>query len=631
MPNILEISREQLLKLAARTVETYPPEWLVVNEALQNALDAIQKSDVSKGQVNIILDLSKESVTVEDNGKGFPHDIKLLGMGGTDKDADPDVWKLGGNQGVGIKAVLFCTSYFELESRVSDKLWRITAKDGYKYRSNNGVDLVPSDITESRGENYTKVSYSFPSQAVSEFVQLIYDNYFYRIDDRLADDPVSKFKLAVEYYFRAHSYAGDVNRLLGLAGVKPIKITLTVRCKNKKKSLSNELAKILLDAGGQLVVEFENKFWDIREIVGRTKKRMPRPRIVESSSIPESGRVGRYGPGNIWISVMTTKEHFYSLLKNPALRKRPDVGRYEKLLFDRITGIYIVIGALRGETLRPYIVEDPAQFIAASGVPTKHLIQNPTITAGYLEPLHFIVNVKEKPNYGKQMISNMRLVGMINEFFRDAYSATLRNLVSNVVGREKFPPTTSADDVEQIEEIETKVLARNDIGLKDLSFIKEPYDENAVIAIFYELIGRGYLKGYRTYTLSSKTPYDGMGVMKLAGQTDFPQPKRDSDLKFFEFKLRLSQLLEDFAEARKDPRQLTLIVVWEDDFSAVKDRFSDYEVVDIEYTSDADRAMDGVMKCLDCKEHRRQIQMLVLKEFIEAIQAEKTSRKGRKA
>ena len=113
-----------------RTVEAYPPEWLIVHEAIQNARDAIQKCDLPEGLIDVTLDLSDQAVSVRDNGCGFSHDILLLGIGGTDKEnAD---WTIQGNQGVGLKAVLLSTSDFKLESVRAKRKWTVTCKEAYE-------------------------------------------------------------------------------------------------------------------------------------------------------------------------------------------------------------------------------------------------------------------------------------------------------------------------------------------------------------------------------------------------------------------------------------------------------------------------------------------------------------------
>ena len=116
------IKPQNIRKLLQKTVDTYPLEWKVVHEILQNAKDAIQKRGEA-GRIDITLDVSSQSVSVTDNGRGFPFDLDLLGIGGTDKDEESD-WRINGNQGVGIKAVIFSTSSFKLNSVTEGMRWQ---------------------------------------------------------------------------------------------------------------------------------------------------------------------------------------------------------------------------------------------------------------------------------------------------------------------------------------------------------------------------------------------------------------------------------------------------------------------------------------------------------------------------
>lgn len=230
--------------------------------------------------------------------------------------------------------------------------------------------------------------------------------------------------------------------------------------------------------------------------------------------------------------------------------------------------------------------------------------------------IHFIANVGARLNYGKQTIANPRLVGQVSRFFDDAVRATLKNVARALVGPQAG--SSSADDIEALGEIEINIMQRPDLAGDKLAFKKEPCDENALIAIFSELVGREVLTGYNIYSLSQRARHDGRGVMKLSNQPTMPVPTADGDLRNIEFKLQLGELISDFEEEIKFPGDISLIVVWDE---SLPSRMVDYEVVDIEHTPDADRAMDGVSKCLLCKRDSRFIQLLALGDVIDQLRA----------
>ena len=157
------------------------------------------------------------------------------------------------------------------------------------------------------------------------------------------------------------------------------------------------------------------------------------------------------------------------------------------------------------------------------------------------------------------------------------------------------------------------VLSRPTLANNLLNFKRVPRDENALIAIFFELLGNAHLTGYHFYSMSQKATYDGRAAIKLSNMAEVPIPSTDSDLKNVEFKLEVSDLIDDFEQDVKSPSEIQLVVVWND---TIKANITDYQVLDIDHTSDADRRIDGVEKVLHCKRQNRTIQMLVMQEFL---------------
>jgi hypothetical protein len=601
------LGKENLRKLAGRTVETYPLEWRVVHEALQNAKDAVVRAG-GHGNVDIALDLGLQSVTVEDDGTGFPYDPGLLGFGGTDKDEDPD-GALGGRQGVGLKAVILGTKLFELQAIHAGKSWSLRIEDADTFLSGGDPEFEMSEFQPTTSASGTVVSYSFRDDAVSRMITDILNLQYHLIEDALADSRRARLALALETYFRTYSYAGDANALLGLRPPNGINVKLKIRANGEPvghvpSDLLEELAESPLE------VLFPCRYWDVEEAVSRTKGRRPRPTVL-TQPLPPAGTFGRYNDSYMYVGKLTDRAGFESLLSNPNLRRPIDKSKYDRL-FDQLRGLYIVIGSR--STIERYVVGPARQVIAADGTPSAHVIPGPQrgAEASYVaNNIHFVADVAAKLNYGKQTIPNPRLVNQVATFFADAVRATLKNVAISIVGSQQL--TSSADDLEDVSRFEQDVLARPELAENLLHFKREPRDENALIAIFFELIGRGALFGYHFYSMSQKAQYDGRAVIKLSNQDDFPIPHADVDLRTVEFKIDLNDLIDDFEREEKSPLDIQLIIVWRD---SLKADIVDYQVVDIEYTGDADRAMAGVEKALDCKRHERRIQLFVMSDFV---------------
>jgi hypothetical protein len=603
--------KENARKIAARAVENYPLEWVVVHEVLQNSLDAIQKGAAESGTVTVKLDIGNKRVTVKDDGKGFPHDVNLLGLGGTDKDNDPDSDKLGGNLGVGLKVVILSSQKFEVESVVAGKKWSSTVEGGFGFKDGADVRINASEEENTEGPNGTVVDYTFPANQVADFLNQVCTRHIKSIDDDLARGVANKVKLAIEYHFRTYSYAGNVSRLLGLEAVKPITIKVEVVCDEPSRTFLDESIRNAFANSEVLTCEFPNKHWDLDEMVSRLPPRIRRPYLVADPRIPEAGRFERYPADHILVKKFTTPDEMKTLLRNPFLREQVDVESY-RTFFDQLEGIYMVIGSV--DLVGKFLVERQRQFVAAFGVPTAHQLRIPVGIGelGYAANIHLIISVKQKLNLGKQTITNPWLVGMCNDYFRDAFKATLRHITRAFVGEEQVD--SSGEALERLGEPETNIIGRPELGLPLLSIVKQPAVEAEVVALFYELIGRGYLPGYKTWSLYHVGKYDGKGMMKIASAGVMPTPRSDDDLRNFEFKFKLSEIVDDFESGKKKPGDITLIVVWESD----EIRHPDFQVVDIGQTADRDRYMDHVKTCLTTRAGRT-IQVLTLKDVVEEL------------
>ena len=103
--------------------------------------------------------------------------------------------------------------------------------------------------------------------------------------------------------------------------------------------------------------------------------------------------------------------------------------------------------------------------------------------------------------------------------------------------------------------------------------------------------------------------------MKLSNQNQIPEPSNDSDIKNIEFKLKITNLIADFDDDIKDLNDLALIIVWENDFI----EHPDYDMINIENSNDTDRRIDGVTKCIVDRSTGKEVQVLVIKEFLDSL------------
>lgn len=618
---------ECIRHILLKTVETYPNEWIVIHEALQNALDAIQLSQKETGNIQVVIDADKCTVEVTDDGKGFPFDLKLLGFGGTDKDLKE--LSIAGEIGVGIKTIITSSRKFELESVYLDgnekKKWKCIIKEGYKYLEGRSEDInveyLPPETVDKREPTYTTVRYTFPNgEHIRALLRELWDQYKNLISDDLAESHIDKFKLAIEHYFRTRGYAANVNNVIGKQTTKPIEIEVRIICGDEK--LLPEVGKI------DVVVKFKNRYWDVEEAVQRTRKGAPRPVIIgeQYSEFPIGGDIGKRSASYIFVYKLTDwNKHFKHALSKPKMKTPPDLNKYQKVVNQWVIGAYLVVGSR--EQLKRYLVGVPQlHLIAASGIPTVHEINIPRDVGalGYTNNIHLVVSVKAKASYGKQTLKlkNPRLIGWINQLFRDLFRTSLTKIAECIVGlTPEAPPPPPGPSVDIIKR---KALPYN----SKFSIKKEPIEELEVVALFYELIGKGYLKNYETWQLSTKEMYDGRMMVPLGGEKQ-GSPHSDLDLHNVEFKVVLSDLIRDFDLNRKDPNNLLLAVVWKNDCRPDTFEHERYEIIDAdrpELGKWAEKRPEFVRYCIRDRATGRPIYILELRSVLKEIQEKEKSK-----
>lgn len=118
-----------------------------------------------------------------------------------------------------------------------------------------------------------------------------------------------------------------------------------------------------------------------------------------------------------------------------------------------------------------------------------------------------------------------------------------------------------------LETIKSDAASTPELGFARIPYLKEPVEEQGVIAIFHELVGAGILKGYRTQRSSSYEGYDSYISYKPDLSVIGPSIKKSikegtSYNLFAEFKLDAGQsLLIDF-ETRKRTKDFRLLICW---------------------------------------------------------------------
>ena len=616
-------SPDCLRNIIRASVETYPFDWKVIHEALQNALDAIQRGDKDRGRIEVDMDLDNELVQVRDDGEGFPFKLELLGFGGSDK--DPESLKLGGEIGVGIKVVFLSSDTFELESVYEEsgilRKWKCNISDGYRYMRGERDQLEISYVEptgSNASETYTIVRYKLPTdeRLLTNLICTIYDDYVGSgsVDDALARSLTDKFKIGLEHYFRTSGYTANVNNLIGVETTKEIDIVLRVFC-HDTSSLEERLRPIF-QQGPEVETTFKNRYWDAEEAILRTR---PRAGILTLPPFPPAGDIGSRSSEYVYIQKLQNWSQLSNLVCIFRRREARDLDNFRRIFNRYVLGAYLVVGSR--DNLRKYLIGLPRlHIVAASGIPSAHdLVTSGRVGGlGFISNIHLIISARAKPSYGKQTIKNPWLIRYLNDIFTESFRRSLRKTAECIVG--KAPESPEPPFIPSI-----AVVNRSDVGISQLSMRKEPQEEVEVIALFGELLGNKILKDYEIWQFSSREAFDGKMLLPFGGKTQ-PRPHTDSDLHDIEFKVRLGSLISDFDANIKIPVGLKLAIIWEDDFDEKYPKGHDrYQVVDIahptreDWESWSEFRPPPVKKAIHDRDTGGLIYILELKEVISGL------------
>lgn len=616
----------QYQNLITQTIAAYDAPHVLVGEMLQNALDAVAMANQANHTIQIEIDFDTQQVRVLDDGIGFPNNPNFLFLGGSGK---PHGAGLYGQIGAGMKVVLFSSEHFVLRSRTDDGSVRFELGDAYRYAEDAPPELeLPDDgfaeDPEPLAHTGTEVTYRFP-----EMEDSIFDDAWTRIlDMALPDgdaDPMldtlgdatkkaeipTRLAALMTVFLRRFTYAGDVRAALGQQhGGANTTITVRVRCSDPASSLGGLLGELF---DGKTEFEFE---------IAPSYLTVDSTRTWISVKPPPSfqERLGFGGQdldtvrSGFNILRLSTDEDYESLLKNKSGKVARDsrVGEYRTRLFPYLNGIELTIGRI--PELRRCLPGGSRRVISANGVVTSHDLD---LTRGrnqeYVRCFDMVIDVNAQLNYGKTQITNPHLVGAVRRYINEAYLATIQNAASRWVGKIVIEDDDDQTDI---------FFGRQDLELGTV-LTKVPTSEQDVIALFFELAGRGVFPGYRVYGLSSKDRYDGRAAIIREGEDEEKvfTPERESDLRVIEFKHTAATIVGDLDKDQKDLKEMDLLIAWTEGTSAL----ARYAFEDIEHSAFADktpsRVFPGVTRYLYDNKSGRELQLLLLKDVADKLRA----------
>ena len=551
-------------------INVYPDSSIVLGEVLQNAIDAIcnNRLFIKKGKINLIIDIDNASITVKDNGCGFPRNTNLLFLGGSTKN---NLQNRKGKLGVGLKTTLFSSCYFSIRSNCGNNqtMW-LEIKDADNFTTIQSLNIpnpIPND-PKPLPKVGTEIKYNFRDRnKIVNFIENLVLEYGKDslLSTLLKYLPNQNYPSPIAYliasFLRRYTHVGNTHvNTIGQSNYPPngIDIKIHLHCLDPNKYFNSEVLKWFSHTSSQIFIipaqylTIKDAFRDLN-----LPKNIPFTNII---NMP-------YGPGGINLAntegfnvrLFKQSSDYELLLQNSAGEvKTSAIEIYRNQLFPKINFLYIAFGRIA--TFEAFLPNGTQRIISSNGTPTRDILN---ISKGkhqqYVQCLDLIIDIQDNLNYGKTHLIDHQLVKLINDYINDAYVAVLQKAISAWVAQPE--PSLTGTGMPQ----NSFRISQPNLSLANYAVFKEPYGEQDVIALFFEMIGRGVFQSpfFRSYGISIHETYDGRGLLIPNSQTAFPQVNNDTQLQIIEFKVNASDIIIDFEQGTKDIKSVNLVICWE--------------------------------------------------------------------
>ncbi|GHC74532.1 ATP-binding protein [Streptomyces violaceochromogenes] len=608
---------ENYVRQLRQTIDAYLPQYVFLGEVLQNALDAVREAPAGKHKIDICVDFDELEVSIRDDALGFPNEPRLLFLGGGKKDGK----KLAGQVGVGLKVVLFSSDYFSIRSRTADGSFKFSVANACEFDSEPAsrpsftmpkTFEADTDPLETLG---TEIRYRFhkDSKVPSNYLQEIQDE---ALPKGLRSEFIQTLTNAVESGNFPTRFAAllacDLKRFsyLGMTEVpdslKDTTVTLTVRCQDPIAKLGTELGE-LFDTRTEFTFQAPVGYLQMSQTVSWAKPPKPAP---YAQNLGAGGSDLFKVQNGFNVTEYRSDSDFEQLLTNARGRLPGDIETLRRNLFPKINFVRLTVARI--PHFDRYLPGGSQRIFSANGVVTRH---SPDLTRGrnqqYVRCFDIVVDVDAELHYGKYHLKNMRLVGLLKSFVNEAYRATIQNAAARFVGK--------TDPFEE-EERSVAFWSRSDLLRPELTIQKVPSDENDVIALFFELAGMGRFPEFRWYGLSQRDRYDARAIIQRLGDgAEVLENPVETALRVVEFKIRAGSITEDFDREDKVPRDIHLLVAYEEGVSK-SPQFQFLDIEDSETMSRApERIFPHVTRVLKDTQSGYEVQVLLLRDCLEAF------------
>jgi len=186
----------------------------------------------------------------------------------------------------------------------------------------------------------------------------------------------------------------------------------------------------------------------------------------------------------------------------------------------------------------------------------------------------------------------------------------------------------------ELEEIRDKAFARPIIPVAGLHLTRVPQEEQDVIALFFDLLGSGKLRGYNIYSTHVSRTYDGVGTFSLEdkpenrynaetnrlgiAQNKFGKAGRvTSQTKcFVEFKYTTDGFVRDYRSDIKRLQDIKWLICWEIGSKHINEQIGLLDITEPEYVNQ--REYYGVTHIMS--EHQSRLHVICLQKVMSLLE-----------
>lgn len=516
--------------------DSYRNPWDILAELSQNSVDAINGTS-KQGHIEIEINSIDQSIRFTDNGCGISSD-RLPGLLNLFSSGKKDDFSTIGEKGVGLKFVLFQSSFFEIITSDGSTAAKAIVRDANTWKKQCSDEMIRMDYEELSIESYREPGTSIYVSGVS-------------LSQEDADEEsASFFKMTIQelvFLLRTKTALGNTSRIWA-DDARKIDISLRyIDSNNDEHStkvdniywlpIEGLEAKDLVD-----IDEFED--W-VRKADRTDKDKQAK---LQGKILYLKGEYNHNGYRRIsyWACMLPTRGMWDQLNERAGLANSEELQNADWV-----------------DDHQSVLLKDGI-YICTKGMPTGITSETPrTGNAGYWSNCFMLF----QDDALKFDIGRKSIHGKIRNIYKDKAKELFNRIAKLMVKYTSVRPAVI--DTNDFDEYEIRKSVDNIINLnsKTVKFEKSPADQEAsVSAVFFELVGAEKIKDIEPIYLGYRHRYDMYAHFVRA----------DGERKWgiYEFKSHLRNVVQDFSDSRKMFDELDYIICWgvnEKDMQDVKD------------------------------------------------------------